>query len=236
MQLAYQPVGVGVTTHSKIHENPIGRLRNTFTYVSVALLGESEEKIAFRRLVNRAHAPVKSEDGAAIKYNAFDPELQLWVAACLVKSFMDSLSAFRKKPNRQDAQALYELLKPLGTTLQVREGMWPADIDAFDEYWNESLNRLNMLPSVRDELKLLVDLKIFNPVVSMLFGSFSRTITTGFLPPKIQAQMCLPWEKSDQRKFKLYILIIKNINKILPRRIRQFILTSLMERFRKMSR
>jgi ER-bound oxygenase mpaB/B'/Rubber oxygenase, catalytic domain len=53
---------------------------------------------------------------------------------------------------RQRAR-LYRDACRLGTTLQVREDMWPADRAAFDDYWKRSLDKLRVDPPVREHLK-----------------------------------------------------------------------------------
>src|SRR5215212_10759046 len=75
-QLALWEVGKGVAEHSDTLQRPLDRLRTTLSYVYVMGLGTDEEKAAIARMVNRAHRPVKGEG-----YTAYDPELQLWVAA-----------------------------------------------------------------------------------------------------------------------------------------------------------
>ncbi len=89
MQLARPGVGYGVmesrVESGRIDLHPIKRARTTFTYLAVATAGTDAQKAAFRRAVNRAHAQVRSTPDSPVQYNAFDPELQLWVAACLYK-------------------------------------------------------------------------------------------------------------------------------------------------------
>lgn len=76
----YQLAEKGVAEHSTALERPLDRLRATMAYVYVAVLGTEEERRAVVRLVNEAHAPVRSPG----RYSAFDRDLQLWVAATLV--------------------------------------------------------------------------------------------------------------------------------------------------------
>src|SRR5918912_1015379 len=89
MQLARPGVGYGVmesrVESGRIDRHPIKRARTTFTYLAVATKGSDEQKAAFRRAVNRAHAQVYTTDESPVKYHAFDKELQMWVAACLYK-------------------------------------------------------------------------------------------------------------------------------------------------------
>src|ERR1700750_923067 len=89
MNLARPGVGYGVmesrVESGRIDRHPIKRARTTFTYIAVANAGTDTQKAAFRRAVNRSHAQVYSTPDSPVSYNAFDPELQLWVAACIHK-------------------------------------------------------------------------------------------------------------------------------------------------------
>ncbi len=58
----------------------------------------------------------------------------------------------------------------LGTMLNVRADMWPADRVAFEEYWAEQTNDLTIDPPVRDTLVSLADLS-FLPGPLGLFGT-----------------------------------------------------------------
>jgi len=45
------------------------------------------------------------------------------------------------------------LAQPLGTTLQVRPEMWPEDLAAFEQYWQQTLPKLRIDPTVRAMLE-----------------------------------------------------------------------------------
>ena len=55
----------------------------------MAFLGTAEERGYFRRRVDRSHAMVRSGPDSPIEYSAYDPRLQLWVAACLYRGTVD---------------------------------------------------------------------------------------------------------------------------------------------------
>jgi hypothetical protein len=94
MQLSRPEVGYGVLeskVHSgKITEHPIKRGRTTFTYLAVATMGRDADRRRYRRAVDSAHAAVRSGPDSPVEYNAFDPELQLWVGACTAARPMPS--------------------------------------------------------------------------------------------------------------------------------------------------
>ena len=112
MQLARPGVGYGVlesrVESGRVDRHPIKRARTTFTYLAVATKGTDEQKAAFRRAVNRAHAQVYSTDESPVKYNAFDKDLQLWVGACLYKGGVDVYRMFIGEMDEETAERHYQ--------------------------------------------------------------------------------------------------------------------------------
>ncbi len=225
MQLALPAVGYGVAesrvkSGSVLHR-PFKRTRTTFTYLAVAMMGTNEEKLAYRKAINGAHRQVYSTDSSPVEYNAFDPELQMWVAACLYWGFVDTYQKVNRTLSHAEQEAFYRLSHPLGTTLQVRQDMWPKDLDGFEAYWQNGLKHLSIDERVREFLMIIADLKFLNPVSQFLFGRFNRFITTGFLPQELRDQMQLEWNDDKQRKFERFVRLSGRISRLFPRPIRQ---------------
>lgn len=237
MQLALAPVGHGVA-ESKVHSgsifhHPIKRTRTTLTYLAVAMLGNSEEKQAYRNAVNRSHAQVRSDENSPVKYNAFSPELQLWVAACLYWGYIDIMEKFRGPMSREQAEAFYLLAKPLGTTLQVRPEMWPKDLAAFEQYWQQNLPKLHIDERVRVMLTDIAELKFMPAPVPALLGGFHRFVTIGFLPPEVREQMQFDWNPAQQRRFERMLKVVGRANRLMPRVLRQAPTLLFMRDFRR---
>ncbi len=139
IQMARPGVGYGVlesrVESGRVDRHPIKRARTTFTYLAVATGGTEAQKAAFRRAVNKAHAQVYSASESPVQYNAFDKDLQLWVAACLYKGAVDVYRMFIGDMDEATAERHYREGSTLGTTLQVPPEMWPADRAAFERYW-----------------------------------------------------------------------------------------------------
>lgn len=237
MQLARPGVGYGVmeskVDSGNIFKNPLKRARTTFTYLAVALLGTTEEKLAYRKAVNHSHAQVKSTEASPVKYRAFDPELQMWVAACLFWGLADSMQKFRKKMTPEQTAKLFHYAQPLATTLQVRPDMWPANQEAFDAYWAAEIEKIHIDDAVRGFLSALIDLKFLHPAIRNLAGPLHRFLTTGFLPQKVRDEMRLEWSPKHQRAFDRIIMIAAAINSSLPRVVRQAPLFAVMWDFRR---
>jgi uncharacterized protein (DUF2236 family) len=230
MQLARPAVGYGVlesrVESGRVDLHPIKRARTTFTYLAVAMAGSETQKAAFRRAVNRAHAQVYSTAGSPVAYNAFDPDLQLWVAACLYKGGVDFYRMFVGEMDDDDAERHYRDAVALGTTLQVPPQMWPADRAAFDRYWQESLDKVHIDDTVRDYLYPIAVGRIRG---MRLPGRLQRwaeqpglLLTTGFLPQRFRDEMRFSWDADRQRRFDRLITVLRTLNNLAPRFVRRF--------------
>lgn len=226
MQLARPGVGYGVA-ESRVHsgnlfKHPVKRTRTTITYLAVATLGTEEEKAAYRKEVNRQHAQVYSTDESPVRYHAFDPELQLWVAACLYKGFEDGYEALNGRMPNHVREAAYAASEPLGTTLQVKPEMWPRTRAEFQQYWDEAVEEVSVDDTIRESLMAIADLKFLPRPLNAAFGPLNRFLTTGFLPPEFRRQMRLRWTARDQRRFDRLMSATGAVATRSPRPLRQF--------------
>ncbi|GFG68700.1 oxygenase MpaB family protein [Mycolicibacter senuensis] len=226
MQLSVPGIGYGVVESrvesGALMEHPWKRLRTTAQYMAVAILGTDSERAAYRDAVNVAHRQVRSTDSSPVKYNAFDRDLQLWVAACLFVFYEDTFELLRGKMTPEQAENFYQQARPLGTTLQVTEDQWPASRAEFDSYWNATCQTLDLDDVVRDYLMRLIDLKMVNPVFRVMFGPLLRFLTIGFLAPRFRELLGVEWSKTEQRQFENLFLFVSFVNRFIPRFIRTF--------------
>ncbi|WP_458689514.1 oxygenase MpaB family protein [Nocardia tengchongensis] len=237
MQMARPGVGHGVAD-SKVESgalmvHPWKRLRTTASYLAVAILGTPEEKVAFREAVNVAHRQVKSEPGAAVRYNAFDRHLQMWVAACLYIGFEDSYQLLNGKMNAEQAEAFYSTSAPLGTTLQVTEEMWPATRAEFDRYWVRACEQVAADEKIRAFIHDLLHLRMIHWYLRVVFGGLLRFLTVGYLPPYFREQLGVAWTAADQRRFEHLFLFVGFVNRFIPKFIRTMGTRSMMANVRR---
>ncbi|MCW2553335.1 MAG: hypothetical protein JWR78_3116 [Mycobacterium sp.] len=230
MQLARPEVGYGVlesrVESGRVDRHPIKRARTTFTYLAVAGRGSDEQKAAFRRAVNGAHAQVYSTDESPVKYHAFDKDLQMWVAACLYKGAVDSYRTFVGEMDDETADRHYAESISLGTTLQVPAEMWPADRAAFDAYWREQLSKVHIDDTVREYLYPIAASRVRGVTLpgplQRWQEAFAVLITTGFLPQRFRDEMQLPWDARRQRRFDRLMSVVRLVTHLSPRFVRQF--------------
>lgn len=225
MQLALAPVGYGVVESKvesgQVTRHPIKRFRTTFTYISVALLGSDDERARYREAVNGSHRLVRSDSSSPVKYNAFDRDLQLWVAACLYYGSVDIHEKLHGPMPDEQADAFYDYAAHFGTTLQMAPDMWPADRAAFARYWNDAVGRTSIDATVREYLH---DLMTREHMPRLLRGSvrFNTWVTAGFLPPHFRDEMQLPWSAKDQERFERVMRRIGAVQRRLPTPVRRF--------------
>jgi uncharacterized protein (DUF2236 family) len=234
MQLARLPVGHGLALSrvdsGRVDKHPIKRLRTTASYLAISLLGTDEERRAMRQEVNRAHAAVRSGPGDPVPCSAFDPELQLWVAACLYWGTVDIYRRLHGRDLAPDrAEVLLRYARRLGTTLQVPEEMWPASTAAFEAYWQDGLSRIEMDDLTRRYLQGLAQLEFLvaplgrlGAPLRPLLRPLDRFLTLGYLPEVFRGELGLPWSRTQQRLFDAHIRIYAAITRQLPARLRQY--------------
>ncbi|MEU5840517.1 oxygenase MpaB family protein [Rhodococcus sp. NPDC047139] len=214
MEIALPPVGHGVLEHSKALTDPVTRFRNTSAYIFLVAFGDEEERRRVVRFVNRAHAPVRS-DG----YNAFDPKLQLWIAAVMFHGGRDIYERLFGALDRADAERLYRDFAVYGTSLQVPADMWPADLDAFEAYWHSVVDDLVVDEPVRAYARALLsggDLPVFvRPGMAI-----NRFFTLGMLEPRIREAYGFAWSDVQQRRFDRVMKVAAPVYRSLPTALR----------------
>ncbi|MDT5340036.1 MAG: hypothetical protein QOD90_5541 [Mycobacterium sp.] len=220
MQLSSPGVGYGVVESpvpsGNVFEHPFKRARTTGTYLAAATMGTDSDRALIRSEVDRVHAMVRSTASSPLSYNAFDPKLQLWVAACLYRYYVDMHEFLYGLLDDVAADAVYADAKRLGTTLQVRMTMWPADRAAFDEYWKRSLDQLRIDPPVCEHLRGVAALAFLPTPLRQLAGPVNLFVTTGFLPAEFRTLMSLPWSAAQQRRFDLLLRGLRVADHVIP--------------------
>ncbi|OZF05788.1 hypothetical protein CH300_11110 [Rhodococcus sp. 15-1154-1] len=226
MQLGHPAVGYGVfesrVESGQINRHPVKRTRTTLSYLAVAGMGDDDVKAAYRKATNRSHAAVKSTADSPVKYNAFDPNLQLWVAACLYRGFEDVYYALYDEPDPEFLDEMYQRCHVLGSTLQMPRDMWPADRITFEKYWEAALADVHIDPTIRRYLHGIASATFVKPrVLHPFIGPFMRFVTTGFLPERFRDEMELPWDPIKQKRFDRLMGTLAVINRVTPQVVRE---------------
>lgn len=240
MQLSRLPVGRGVVESKvesgRIDRHPVKRTRTTLTYLVVAMLGTPEELAYMRQEVNRSHRQVRSDEASPVKYNAFDRELQLWVAACIYKGFEDTYRMFYGEPGPGTLREFYRHSSRFATTLQVTPDMWPEDREAFEDYWKAGVAQISTDRKTTAYLRSLAGLEFLPGPLAKTVGRFHRIMTVGFLPPEFRELFGFSWRRPERFVFAAVMKGLVLTNRSLPRVLREFPMNAYLWDFRRRMR
>lgn len=208
LQVADPVVGAGVAGHSAFATDPMRRLRHTLAYVYAVSLGDAEQVRAVATLVDRAHAGVPG---------ATDPDRQLWVAATLYRVGVQVHELLHGPlPPSLDVE-LYEASALLGTALQMPADRWPPDRAAFDLYWADAVEALQVGDDARAVARDLLHPRRV-PLWVHAGMPLGRTITAGLLPASVRDAYGLPWRP---RAFARAVRLARIAARLTPRRLRE---------------
>lgn len=224
MQLALPAVGYGVyesaVDSGNLFKHPIKRTRTTLSYLAVAAKGSPADRKAYRRAVGKAHARVRSTPDSPVSYNAFDPKLQLWVAACLYKGWEDMQRIYGDPADI--TEGAYQNGAVMGTTLQVPREMWPVTRADFEQYWDETVETLDIDPVIREHLMSIVRAEFMPRWFGITFGWWFELLTIGFLPTNFRDKMGLQFRPWQRVVFDTHNRLARAVLNRLPKPLREF--------------
>jgi uncharacterized protein (DUF2236 family) len=226
MQLSRLPIGHAVAESKvesgSLRHHPLKRTRTTLAFIMVALFGTDEERAVMRREINAQHRLVHSDVDDVVAYDALDPELQLWVAACMFRGVVDIVTLLYGPVNDEGFSDLLARSAAFATTLQVHPSRWPSDREGFETYWAGALLDVHMDDVTRGYLQRLASLDFLPAPLSRLLGPTHRFLTVGFLPSPFREELGLPWSSRHQARFERITARAALVNQVLPRPIREF--------------
>jgi uncharacterized protein (DUF2236 family) len=226
MQLSRLPVGHGVAesrvASGALTKRPIKRTRTTLGYIVAALLGSDDDREALRREVNRQHREVRSRTDDAVSYDAFDVDLQLWVAACMYRGALDAVRFIYGSPSEEILDELYAHCARFATTLQVSPSQWPPTRADFDDYWEDAVARVEMDDVTRSYLRNMVALTFLPRPLRVGLGPLHEFVTAGFLPEPFRSKLGLSWDQRRERRFVALMRSAVVVQRRMPRVVREF--------------
>lgn len=201
LQIAHPAVGRGVVEHSDFANRLMDRFHATMTFVYAAAFASPDEFSIVLRSVNRAHAPVRGAARDELPaYNAFDTELQRWVAATLFATMTDLHERVFGPLTEVSKEQVYQDFIHLGRNLQLSADDWPPTRSGFQSYWDDMVAGLR----VSDETRVVArDILYPREVPVWLRAALpgARLVTAGLLPDGVREQFQLPWDSAIERRF-----------------------------------
>jgi uncharacterized protein (DUF2236 family) len=194
MQAAHPIAFAGFFTHTGSLAEPYERLERTAEVMDTIVFGPRAKADRMTRRVRAMHRRVRGEvDG--VPYAADDPELLLWILACLVDSALLVYERYVRPLSRDERDAYWQDYKTIGHLFGLRDADMPAAIEDFEEYMAEML--AGEVLRVSDETRRLAVQIVMNPpvplpAVPLLKGANFATI--GLLPDRLRAAYGFGWD------------------------------------------
>ncbi|MGV9709687.1 oxygenase MpaB family protein [Gordonia sp. NPDC003424] len=240
MQLANSKVGYGVV-ESRVEsgsavKHPMKRSRTTGTFLAVALLGSDDDRAYVRDELRRVHGLVYSTDDSPVRYSGNDSRLQLWVAVCLLKYFIDQYELLYGRLSVAERERVVADSRWLGTTLNVAADQWPHSYAQLQDYWNSELATLSIDPPVRALLQSLSDLSFlsyrFGPVGTLAhkaFGQPMNYLIKAGLPPGFRDMMQWRWSSRDEQIYERTLRVARAVDPAVGRVMRGLLTAYLLD-------
>ena len=202
MQAAHPVAFAGFFTHTGSLEEPYERLERTAEVMDTIAFGPRAKADRMTRRVRAMHRRVSGElrepSGrfpAGTPYRADDPELLLWILACLVDSALLVYQRYVGPLGRDDRDAYWQDYKTIGHLFGLRDEDMPGTIEDFEEYMADML--AGDVLHVSDEARRLSVQIVMNPPVPplalpLLKGANFATI--GLLPERLRRAYGFSWD------------------------------------------
>jgi len=221
LQIAHPEVGKGVANHSDFTYRLIERARRSVNYIYCMTFGTPEEKRRITDATHRAHSHVKG-DG----YDANNVDAQLWVAATIYWSMVESYQLVFGKLDEERADRVFKEFSVMATALRVPPEKWPKDREAFKVYWDYMIEHLVVTDEAKGVAKDLLEQKGlpwgWAWVFLTLKAPVSRVITIEMLPEHIRNEFSIPSTVYTRQMFKLVTGINATVTPYLPISVREF--------------
>lgn len=226
MQLSLPPVGHGVSESRVVSGSPrrypLKRARTTGQYLALAVMGSEQDRAVLRQAIAEVHNHVHSTAASPVRYSGNSRELQVWVAMCLFRFFLDQYTLVHGELDECTLDELTRAAEPLATGVNVRSAEWPQTWAEYSRRWDDMLPRLSIDPVVRDEFLTLSDLSFvgeaWGPVGYLLARMGSRPyrfMTRATLPPEFRAMMGWDWTARDQRRLQRVLAVLRVVDTVI---------------------
>lgn len=202
MQATHPVAFDGFFAHTGSLDEPYERLARTAEVMDTITFGDRTKADRMTRRVRAMHGRVRGELAepagrfpAGTTYRADDPELLLWILACLVDSALLVYQRYVGPLSRDERDAYWQDYKVIARLFGLRDEDVPETIDDFDAYFGGMLRSGDLFVTDRArELAIQIVMRPPVPLVARPLVELANQITIGLLPAAIRRQYRLRWD------------------------------------------
>jgi uncharacterized protein (DUF2236 family) len=202
MQAAHPVAFTGFFAHTGALDDPYGRLQRTVRVLGLIGFGDKGEAqkatARVRDIHTRIHGVLPEAAGrypAGTPYSATDPELLLWILACMADSALVVYERYVGSLARDERDGFWQDYKIIGREFGLRDADMPAEIEHFDGYMADMVegDDLFVTPQAR-ELAMNIVMRPPVPLRARPMLEVANFVTVGLLPAKVRRMYGFSWD------------------------------------------
>jgi uncharacterized protein (DUF2236 family) len=202
LQAAHPVAFAGFFAHTGALDEPYERLARTAQVLNTIGWGTRADADRATRRVRAMHKRVRGVTAepagrfpAGTPYAADDPELLLWILACIVDSVLVVYQKYVRRLSAGEREAYWRDYRQVGRLFGLRDGEMPATAADFDAYMRAMVDGddLYVTPRAR-ELALSIVLRPPVPLRARPVLELVNQITVGLLPGDVRRAYGLSWD------------------------------------------
>lgn len=214
LQIAHPSVADGVARYSNFKSDPLGRGYRTFAAMAMIYFGSKTQAEETAQRLWRIHSAIKGEIPGP--YSANDPNLLLWVLATLTDT---TLKVYEQMPlaglPADWREQFYEESKIAAQLMGIPKEVYPADLQSFEQYFNEALHQdlLGCSVACREVAQSIVR----HPYAPK---KLANLLAAGWLPTKLADRLGLQTNANSSIALKRLLKRVFLVYRLIPKSIR----------------
>jgi uncharacterized protein (DUF2236 family) len=206
MQAAHPVAFEGFFAHSGSLDEPYERLARTARVLDTIGFGTCEEADRATRRVRTMHSRVRGRLArpagrfpAGTLYAADDPELLLWILACLADSARTVYERYVRRLDAGERESYWRDYRVIGRLFGLEESQMPASHAELRAYMREMIagDELCVTDAARD-LGVQIVLRPPVPLAARPLLELVNFVTVGLLPASIREAYRLRWDPARE--------------------------------------
>jgi uncharacterized protein (DUF2236 family) len=221
MHAAHPLVIAGARRTGFYERNPWKRLERTLHLTYTITFGTREEALGAAERINEVHRGVKGIDEVTgLPYDAFDPDLLLWVHACLVDSAIQFERLLVGRLTPEDRERFHREQMVAAGLLGLSLERIPPTVRELRRYIDEVVagDALRVTESSRRVAALFRD-----PPPEANWRPVLRAVSWwafGTLPPRLREMYGIRWGQTRESLLRLTTGTLRRLRPAVPRRFR----------------
>jgi uncharacterized protein (DUF2236 family) len=202
LQATHPVAFAGFFAHTGALDEPYDRLARTAQVMDTIMFGSRDRAHRMTRRVRAMHRRVRGElrepagrFPAGTPYSADDPDLLLWILACMADSALVVYQRYVRSLSRAERDAFWQDYKVVGREFGLRDADMPAEIEDFERYMTAMVegDDLFVTPPAR-ELALQIVMRPPVPLHARPMLEVANFVTVGLLPARVRRLYGLSWD------------------------------------------